>query len=394
MSVRLTAKRAWAAAALAAGVLAVGVGAAAAVRGGPEGGVLKVRVGGDAQRTRIVVELDRAATGKLLSGAEPTQRVSLALSKTSVADDMSGQGAGLVRSWTVEGVGGAARLQLDLAGPATVTRRFLLPPADGVDVFRYVLDVERRGPAASPTHAQAARPLELAVAHSTTPKVVVIDAGHGGKDPGSNGEGVREKDVTLAAARALRDELQRTGRYKVVLTRDTDVFVPLEQRVRMARRVNADLFLSLHADSGTEPGLKGVSTYTLSDRGGARVSRKVFGERDYFINVDLPGRDPTVRQILLDLTQRETRNQSAAFADLLLERVGQRTRLLRRSHRDAGFVVLFAPDVPAVLMEMGFLTNGEDARALADSGSRRRMMAGVAEAVGDYFGAERRLAMR
>ena len=180
----------------------------------------------------------------------------------------------------------------------------------------------------------------------------------------------------------------------MVLTRESDVFVPLQQRVRLARRVNADLFLSLHADSGTEPGLKGVSAYTLSDRGGARVSRKVFGERDYFIDVDLPGRDPTVKQILLDLTQRETRNQSATFADLLLERVGRRTSLLRRSHRDAGFVVLFAPDVPAVLMEMGFLTNDEDARSLADGSARRRMMSGVADAIGDYFDTDRRMALR
>lgn len=396
MGLRLTAKRAWGACALLAGALAAAVGAAAAVRGGADGGVLKVRVGGDAQRTRVVVELDRATTGRLLSGAQPTTHVSLALARTGVADDMAGQGAGLVRSWTVDEAAGAARLKLELAAPAAVTRRFLLPPADGVDVFRYVLDVERRGPvvAGARSRAEPARPLELATVHSTAPKVVVIDAGHGGKDPGSAGEGVREKDVTLAAARALREELQRTGRFKVVLTRETDVFVPLEQRVRIARRANADLFLSLHADSGTEPGLKGVSAYTLSDRGGARVSRKVFGERDYFIDVDLPGQDPTVKQILLDLTQRETRNQSAAFADMLLDRVGQRTRLLRRSHRDAGFVVLFAPDVPAVLMEMGFLTNGEDARALADGGARRRMMSGVAEAVGDYFGQERRLALR
>lgn len=371
-------------------LLAGGAGAAAVARSDSGGEVLKVRVGGDARRTRVVVELDRQVTGRLLSGDAPSGKVVLALTRASVADDMAGAGAGLVRGWTVDDAGGVARLKLDLAGPAVVTRRFLLPPADGVDVYRYVLDVERRGPEHGSAPAAASRPLELAAAPSTAPKVIVIDAGHGGKDPGSSGSGVREKEVTLAAARSLRDELQRSGRFKVVLTRDTDVFVPLEQRVRIARRANADLFLSLHADTGTEPGLHGVSAYTLSDRGGERVSKKVFGGRDYFIDVDLPGGDPTVKQILLDLAQRETRNQSAVFADRLLDRVGRRAALVRRSHRSAGYVVLFAPDVPAVLMEMGFLTNDEDARALADPAARRRMMAGVAEAIEDHFAAGRR----
>ena len=382
----------WLRAGLALAVLAGGAGALAAARVEPGGGVLKVRMGGDARRTRVVIELDKAATGRLLSGEVPTDHVMLALARTRVADEMTGAGAGLVKRWSVDDGAGAARLRLELAAPAVVARRFLLPPADGVDVFRYVIDVETRGPATVRT-ATPAKPLELAAASSTAPKVVVIDAGHGGKDPGSRGEGVIEKDVTLAAAKALRAELQRSGRYKVVLTRETDVFVPLEGRVRIARRANADLFLSLHADSGTEPGLKGVSAYTLSDKGGDRVSQRVFGKSDYFIDVNLPGQDPTVKQILLDLTQRETRNQSAAFADLLLDRVSQATPLLHRSHRDAGYVVLFAPDVPAVLMEMGFLTNAEDARGLAEAAHRRRVMARVAGAIDDYFAAGRRYAM-
>ena len=386
---------AWAAL-LTAGLAAAAVGAAAAVRSGPDGGVLKVRLGGDAHRTRVVVELDRETAGQIASGAAASDRVVLALAHASAPDGMAGEGAGLVRRWSVaDGLGGV-RLSLELARPGVVTRRFLLPPADGVDVFRYVLDVESRGDAggAAPdpapmheTRVAAPAPVTLDDAPETGPRVVVIDAGHGGKDPGSYGSGVREKDVTLAAAKALRDALKRTGRYKVVLTRDTDSFVPLQGRVRIARRANADLFLSLHADTGTEPGLHGVSAYTLSDQGGRRVTKGVFGRDPYFIDWRLPGGDPTVKQILLDLTQRETRNQSAAFADLLLDRVGKEATLLHRGHRDAGYVVLFAPDVPAVLMEMGFLTNAQDASALSDAGRRRRMMAGVAQAVDDYFAA-------
>lgn len=386
---------------LVAALAAVG-GAAAASRMGPDGGVLKVRLGGDQQHTRVVVELDRETAGKVASGRDPSAHVEVQLAHAVAPDGMAGEGAGLVRRWSVaDGVDGA-RLNLELARPGVVTRRFLLPPADGVDVFRYVVDVESRGDAAAPVPAlrtsetvrPRAVPVTLDETPSSGPKVIVIDAGHGGKDPGSRGSDVREKDVTLAAAKTLRDQLQRTGRYKVVLTRDTDSFVPLEGRVRIARRANADLFLSLHADTGTEAGLHGVSAYTLSDQGGRRVSKGVFGRPDYFIDVHLPGGDPTVKQILLDLTQRETRNQSAAFADLLLDRVGKSSPLLHRGHRDAGYVVLFAPDVPAVLMEMGFLTNGEDAAGLADAGRRRRMMAGVAEAIDDYFAAGRSVASR
>ena len=375
---------------------AAGAAAAAAARLGPDGGVLKVRLGGDARHTRVVVELDRETTGRIASGAAPSDHVVLDLARAGAADGLAGEGAGLVRRWSVAGAGGGARLSLELAAPAVVTRRFLLPPADGVDVYRYVMDVEGRGGAAAPVPAVPVpavpgpgrgEAVTLAEAPSAGPRVVVIDAGHGGKDPGSQGSGVREKDVTLAAARTLRDQLQRTGRYKVVLTRSTDVFVPLPERVRIARRANADLFLSLHADSGTEAGLHGVSAYTLSDQGGRRVSRGVFGRGPYFIDVQLPVGDPTVKQILLDLTQRETRNQSAAFADLLLDRVGRGSPLLHRGHRDAGYVVLFAPDVPAVLMEMGFLSNGEDAGGLADTGRRRRMMSGVAQAIDEYFAA-------
>jgi N-acetylmuramoyl-L-alanine amidase len=108
--------------------------------------------------------------------------------------------------------------------------------------------------------------------------VIVIDAGHGGKDPGAQGQDAREKDVTLAAAKALKARLEQKGRYKVVLTRDKDVFVPLEQRVRIARKAGADLFISLHADAGSEPGLRGASVYTISENGSDRMAKKVMAK--------------------------------------------------------------------------------------------------------------------
>jgi len=224
--------------------------------------------------------------------------------------------------------------------------------------------------------------------------VVVIDAGHGGKDPGAGGVSLREKDVTLAAARLLRDKLEQTGRYRVVLTRDGDSYVPLTDRVQVARRANADLFISLHADSDQDHSIRGATVYTLSDKGTHRVAEQMFEQPDWFIDMDLPGQDQSVKKILLDLTQRQTKDRSAGFAQVLLQHIGDRVELLHRSHRAAGFVVLLAPDVPAVLLEMGFITNRQDEGELADPAHRQRLVDGVAAAIDSYFGERPKLAAR
>ena len=215
-------------------------------------------------------------------------------------------------------------------------------------------------------------------------KVVVVDAGHGGHDSGAIGASRQEKDLTLAAAEALKARLERSGRYRVVLTRDSDVFIPLETRVRIARDGGADLFISLHADSaGGDAATHGASVYTLSDSGGGRVNY-VLGRNEWFSKAANRA-DAGTSQILLDLTQRSTRNRSATFAELLLGRLASRVDLLPRGHRDAGYFVLLAPDVPAALLEMGFITNPEDEHRLADPEQRGRMMDSVAEAIDDYF---------
>ena len=380
--------------------------AAAAAHGETGAGVLKVRLGGDARQTRLVIELDHPAQGKLLSDASPSNKVLLALPRVDVPGDMQGGGAGLIKSWSVDSAAGAARVRLELVRPAVVKRRFLLSPGDGVTVYRYVIDLADEGPAptrvadaAVPTggaKVKASLPAQIeAPLQPTTPtrKVVVIDAGHGGKDTGAQGSEIREKDATLAAARALRDRLERTGRYKVVLTRDTDVFIALDRRVQIARQANADLFISLHADSGSEPGLRGASVYTLSEKGADRAVRQAVANNDW-ISASARGSDETVNRILLDLAQRGTVNRSATFADMLLRQISSRTQLLKRSHRDAGLAVLLAPDVPAVLLEMGFITNKDDERDLADPDQRRQVMDGVAEAIDGYFAQELRYAQR
>lgn len=387
----------------AVGCLAVVAGAQAAGSGAD---VLKVRLGGDRTETRIVIDLSRSASGKVASNGADDRRVVVNLPGVSIDGGLQGGGLGLVKAWVVDDGPGGARLRLDLAADATIKRRFLLPPADGVSNYRYVIDLAAKAPAttqiarAEPVAARGesgmarflSAPVRPTKAALPMKKVIVIDAGHGGKDPGARGADGNEKDVTLAAARALKSQLERTGRYKIVMTRDTDVYVDHGVRVQIARRADADLFISLHADSGSDPSLRGASVYTLADRAIGR-SAKFVSKDDWFMQAGSHG-DNGVSTILLDLTQRMTRNRSATFAEVLLNRVSDHQPLLRRSHREAGLAVLLAPDVPAVLLEMGFITNAEDEAVLRDPSRRNRLMGSVSDAIDDYFGQQTKLASR
>ena len=388
--------------AIVAGVAAA-VGLAAFAAGHAATGaanLLKVRMGGDGPDTRFVIELDGAASAKVMSDGALDHRIVLTLPGVTAAQAQQGAGRGVVKAWVVDQTAGGARLQMDLAANGVLKRRFLLPPADGIASYRYVIDVAAAQPAlmtsiktasvATPQiRTQFLPPRKLAL---PLKKVVVIDAGHGGKDPGSLGANGYEKDINLAAALTLADQLGRSGRYKVVLTRSTDVYIPLEDRVRIAQRAGADLFISLHSDSGPEADLKGASVYTLSDGGAARSVRFVTQD-NWLMKTSLSG-DQGVRDILFDLTQRATRNRSAVIAQTLVTNIEARAPMLRRSHRDAGFMVLLAPDVPAVLLEMGFVSTPEDEARLRDPAARTRLMGAVANAIDAHFGDTMKLASR
>jgi len=158
------------------------------------------------------------------------------------------------------------------------------------------------------------------------------------------------------------------------------------RRVQIARDAGADLFISLHADAGSNPSLRGASVYTLSEQGAGRAVREFTRDDDWQRNLRLPGRDASVDRILLDMTQRATQNRSAQFARVLLTHIQAADHpTLNHSHRAAGLAVLLAPDVPAVLLEMGFITNADDERLLTDERSRRRLMRSVAESIDRYF---------
>ena len=388
--------------ALACAAVVAGFVAVAASHAAPNAaGLLNVRLGGDATTTRIVIDLDRATSGKLVADGLSGGRIVLLLGDVSAAGGQQGQGQGLVKRWVVDQQGAAARLQMDIAPQAKVKRRFLLPPADGVDHYRYVVDVAPATPDEIKLAKASAPPPPLTLRANFLPakastlsmkRTIVIDAGHGGHDPGARGAEGFEKDVNLAAAQALKARLEKSGRYRVVLTRDDDVYIALDDRVRIAQRAGADLFISLHSDSGPDPEVRGASVYTLSDKASMRATRFVSRD-DWYMKASLTG-DRSVRDILFDLTQRATKNRSAAFAETLVGHIDGRAPLLRRSHRDAGFMVLLAPEVPAVLLEMGFVSNPQDEAMLRDPAQRSRLMDAVADSIDDYFNETTRVASR
>ncbi len=227
--------------------------------------------------------------------------------------------------------------------------------------------------------------------------LVVIDAGHGGHDPGaiSPHGGKREKDITLAIARSIRNELVKTGRVRVALTRDGDKFIVLQDRYGIARKMKADLFMSIHADSAASPDATGGTVYTLSEVASDREAQRLAAREnkaDIISGVNLGGADANVSSILIDLTQRETMNVSANFAKLLLREAGPNMRMRSQSHRFASFVVLKAPDTPSILFETGYLSNAQDVVFLASANGQATIGRSVASAIQVHFA--RRLASR
>ncbi|MBA3940029.1 MAG: N-acetylmuramoyl-L-alanine amidase [Sphingopyxis sp.] len=220
--------------------------------------------------------------------------------------------------------------------------------------------------------------------------LVVLDAGHGGHDPGATSphNGKREKDITLALARAIRDELVAGGRARVALTRSDDRYLVLEERYGIARRLKADLFISVHADAAETEQASGASIYTLSevasDREAARLAARE-NKANIINGVDLGAHSSDVSSILLDLTQRETMTVSADFARLLQREASDDMKFRTSAHRFASFVVLKAPDTPSVLFETGFISNKGDAEFLASAEGRKKVARGVADAVRIHF---------
>ena len=384
--------------------------------------VTDVRVGVHQGFTRFVLELDASAPYRLLTLRDP-YRVVIDLPEVAweTGDDSAGKVAKGVIGKFRFGLfqHGVSRFVIDLREPAVVKAHFRLDPEPGAG-HRLVVDLEpstgqqfaaamgsvesddwasRLSAVAAATQSQQQAIVRAPVRPSEQVekrlRTIVIDPGHGGVDPGAIGaSGIYEKKITLAFAMDLRDRLQALGDYRVLLTRDRDIYIPLRRRYEVAHRNEADLFISIHADAHHTPDLRGFSVYTLSetasDKEAAALATKE-NKSDILAGYDLSEYDDQTSFILLDLAQRKTSEASWQFAQSLVKNVGSNVTLLRRPHRFAGFAVLKSPTVPSVLVELGYLSNRREEKDLRTPAYRAGLADAIIRAIDVYFEQQDRL---
>jgi N-acetylmuramoyl-L-alanine amidase len=372
---------------------------------GPLPIVMSARIGEHQDRTRLVIELSDPVNLRAFALANP-DRVVIDMPEVSwrLGAPPRPSGFGPVKSYRYGQFRiGNSRMVIDLNSPVMVSDALVLPPSSGfgyrvvIDLFpatRAKFDAQAGWPADLKKRESDAEKLAALIAAQQSPagsgkKIIVLDPGHGGLDAGAIGvNGLMEKDLALAEGLKLARELRRRG-YGVFMTRDNDSFVPLRQRVAIARANKADLFIALHADSNPDPDTTGTSIYTLndgrSDREATALARRE-NQSDVIAGVDLSGENNPVAPILINLAQRDTRNRSSEFATNALKSLGQVTDLLARSpHRSASLAVLVAPDVPAVLIELGYLSNSGDAAQMNTDSWRTKVANAVADAIDAQF---------
>jgi N-acetylmuramoyl-L-alanine amidase len=290
-----------------------------------------------------------------------------------------------------------SRLVLELNRPAKVVSATMLPPKDGAG-FRLSIELSPETTAEFAAHSGwprsefTPRPNEgqKVITATDVHPLIILDPGHGGMDPGTHGEsGLVEKDIALSVARHLRDRLLQSGRYRVKLTRDADVFIPLRDRVAIARSAHGDLFVSLHVDSNEHREIRGASVYTLSPGASDRETANL-AEKENLSGAALglePAESKAVADsILMDLGQREIMNLSARFAETIVATLPEATTVhAPLPHRSADFAVLKAPDIPSVLVELGYLTNHDDESQIMTEAWRSRVAAAIAGAIDRHF---------
>ncbi len=380
------------------------VAGALSARAQPE--ATTVRMGTHGEVTRFVLEVTEPIEFRIFTLPQPYRVViDMPELRWSLPEGVGEEGKGTVSRYRA-GLfkPGTWRVVLDVKSPVRVKHAYLIEPSDGKP-YRFVIDLEpvsaeafasMAGSIASSGsnntngHEESAVPAIVAPTREPGAKrVVVIDPGHGGVDPGATGvSGSREKRITLQVANELKRQLEATGRYEVVLTRNRDVFVRLRERVASAQRAGADLFISLHADTIDNRKVKGASVYTLSEGASDKEAGQLAAKEnkaDIIAGLDLSELDDDLSAILIDLTQREAMNESARFANMLIAEVRQATTVLQKTHRFAGFAVLKAPDVPSVLIEMGYLSNRLDEQNLTSKAHQAKIAAAILRSIDIYF---------
>ncbi|MCZ8181079.1 MAG: N-acetylmuramoyl-L-alanine amidase [Rhizobium sp.] len=357
------------------------------------------RIAGDDARTRIVLDFDRAPTIETRYIANP-DRIIVDLPATAFAfaeEDLKATGLfSDIRYGSMDAT--SARLVLTAARPARLAIAKVMPNETGGG-YRLVLDAELvpaqdfaalvSGQGWSEPKQASTASVPVAVSASDE-FVIAIDAGHGGIDTGAAGVATKtpEKDITLAFAKTLHEKLKNQPGVRAVMTRDTDKFLSLSERVLIARQKGADLLISLHADTLRQADIRGATVYTISDKASDHMAAQL-AERENFSDtiggVELPTEtEPEVGDILLDLTRRETQAFSIAMAQAVVGSFEGQISLINNPHRHAGFRVLQAPDVPSILLELGFLSNKEDEKLLLDPAWRERVAGLLVEAIKRY----------
>ncbi|WP_417689569.1 N-acetylmuramoyl-L-alanine amidase [Roseibium sp.] len=366
--------------------------------------VVGARVAGDLVRTRFILDLE-GQMDVAMSGLADPYRLILDLPEVgfSLPDDAGKEGRGLVSAWRYGlFAAGKSRIVIDVNEPVSIDKTFVLPAVDDQPA-RLVIDLVKttrddflefvrisREEMKQRNGGRKGDRLDAPEAKGDRP-VIVLDPGHGGIDTGAEGiAGTLEKAVVLDFASILKRRLEETGRYSVHLTREDDTFIPLGKRVEIGHRLEADLFISIHADSvrrGRKV-VRGATVYTLSEEASDDLAGELAESEnmsDIIAGVELQDEPTEVTDILLDLARRETRNFSVHYARTLVSELKSAVKLINNPHRSAGFRVLKAHDVPSVLVELGYLSNEHDEKLLISDEWRDRMAGAIVASVDNFF---------
>jgi N-acetylmuramoyl-L-alanine amidase len=378
--------------------------------------VTGTRIGGDDSRTRFVADLSQPVSFTVYVLPDPYRVIiDVADLKFQLPAGIGRKVRGLVSEYRYGEIEpGKSRVVIDTHGPVLIEKSFLVPPQAGqparlvVDMVKSTEDAfaaayESSGaaaPEAIPAAAEAETQDQPATA-STEPvvnpeqpkkPVIILDPGHGGIDPGAlSRKGTKEKDVVFAFAQALKAALTERGNYDVRLTRDEDVFLPLAKRVEIARKANADLFIAIHADTVRGPTARGLTLYTVSEKASDAEAAELADKEnraDIIGGIDLETENQEVTDILIDLAQRESKNHAVLFSKKALTRLKSQTLMTGKPMRSAGFFVLKAPDVPSVLVELGYLSSKQDEGLLTSPAWHKKIAKAFASAVDTYFESE------
>jgi N-acetylmuramoyl-L-alanine amidase len=362
------------------------------------------RVAGDRERTRFIADLSKKVDVRVFALGNPYRVIVDAPDVNfQMPDGIGKEKRGLVTAYRYGLFApGKARIVIDVNGPFLIDKAFVLEPRDeqparlvvdlvSTDEKTFLAKLKEAKPQEAASTSLAALPQAPSRPPDAKP-VVVLDPGHGGVDPGtSSATGITEKEVVLTFARTLKAKLDATGRYEVHLTRDDDTFLPLRQRVEFAQKKGAGLFLSIHADYFPKQIDKatGATVYTLSEEASDEEARALATKENFsdaLAGIELPSdSDEILADILIDLAQRETQNRSAVFARSIVGELANKGALHTKKLRSAGFRVLKAPDIPSVLLELGFLSNPDDEKRLTSDAWRERTAEAVQGSIDAYF---------